>query len=158
MARRPADENGQRADEIDMRIIKELQEDGRRTYGKIGTAVGLSEAAVRQRVQRMVETESIRIVAVTDPRLAGVKTRATIGIHAEGNLDEVADAIAAIPDIDYIVVTAGSFDLLAEVQCRDDAHLLEILNDGIRSIPAVTGTESFVYLKLVKQTYPWPPN
>lgn len=158
MAARPEEENGQRVDDIDRLIIEELQQDGRRTYGRIGKAVGLSEAAARQRVQRLVETESIRIVAVTDPGLAGVKTRATIGVHAEGNLNSVADAVAAIPDIDYVVVTAGSFDLLAEVQCRDDAHLLEILNDGIRSIPGVTGTESFVYLKLVKQTYPWPPN
>jgi Lrp/AsnC family transcriptional regulator for asnA, asnC and gidA len=147
-----------RIDATDMLIIKELQQDGRRAYGKIGKAVGLSEAAVRQRVQRLVETEAIRIVAVTDPGVAGLKTRATIGVHAEGNLYEVGDAVAAIPDIDYVVLTAGSFDLLAEVQCRDDAHLLEILNEGIRSIPGVTGTETFVYLKLVKQTYPWPPN
>lgn len=158
MARHPGNENGQRVDATDMRIIKELQEDGRRTYGKVGSAVGLSDAAVRQRVQRMVETEAIRIVAVTDPALAGVKTRATIGIRAEGDLNVVGEAIAAIPDIDYIVITAGSFDLLAEAQCRDDARLLEIVNDGIRRIAGVTGTEIFVYLKMVKQTYPWPPN
>jgi Lrp/AsnC family transcriptional regulator, regulator for asnA, asnC and gidA len=157
MARRPEDENGHRADELDLQIIKELQEDGRRTYGKIGKAVGLSEAAVRQRVTRLVETDTIRIVAVTHPDLMGIKVRATIGIHAEGNLSELADAVAAIPEIDYVVVTAGSFDVLAEVQCRDDTHLLAVLNDGIRSIPGVTATETFVYLSLAKQTYPWPP-
>jgi Lrp/AsnC family transcriptional regulator, regulator for asnA, asnC and gidA len=158
MARRPEDDNdGHRADATDLEIIKELQDDGRRTYGKIGAAVGLSEAAVRQRVQRLVETDTIRIVAVTHPDLMGIKVRATIGIHAEGNLTELGAAVAAIPEIDYVVITAGSFDILAEVQCRDDAHLLEVLNDGIRSITGVTGTETFVYLDLAKQTYPWPP-
>jgi Lrp/AsnC family transcriptional regulator for asnA, asnC and gidA len=158
MPRRPEEEDGHRADELDLEIIKELQEDGRRTYGRIGKAVGLSEAAVRQRVTPMVDTDTIRIVAVTHPDLMGIKVRATIGIHAEGNLTELGDAVAAIPEIDYVVITAGSFDILAEVQCRDDTHLLQVLNDGIRSIPGVTGTETFVYLDLVKQTYPWPPN
>jgi Lrp/AsnC family transcriptional regulator for asnA, asnC and gidA len=158
MARRPEDQNGYRADGLDLEIIKELQQDGRRTYGKIGTAVGLSEAAVRQRVQRMVESDAIRIVAVTNPWLMGSRVAATIGIHAEGNLTEIAAAVSAIPEIDYVVVTAGSFDIIAEAQCRDNPHLLEVLNDGVRSIPGVTNTETFVYLDLVKQTYPWPPN
>jgi Lrp/AsnC family transcriptional regulator for asnA, asnC and gidA len=158
MARRPEDENGFRTDELDLEIIKELQDDGRRTYGRIGTAVGLSEAAVRQRVQRMVESDAIKIVAVTNPWLLGARVAATIGIHAEGNLTEIAAAVSAIPEIDYVVVTAGSFDILAEAQCRDNSHLLEVLNGGVRGIPGVTATETFVYLDLVKQTYPWPPN
>lgn len=158
MNRRPEVENGFRPDRLDLQIIEQLQEDGRRTYGKIGNAVGLSDAAVRQRVTRMVETEAIRIVAVTHPYLMGARVAATIGIHAEGNLTELADAVAAIPEVDYVVVTAGSFDIIAEAQCRDNTHLLEVLNDGVRKIPGVTAAETFVYLKLVKQTYPWPPN
>jgi Lrp/AsnC family transcriptional regulator, regulator for asnA, asnC and gidA len=159
MGRASAEANGgYSVDDLDLRIIDELQEDGRRTYGKIGSAVGLSEAAVRQRVQRLVETDAIRIVAVTHPYLMGPRVAATIGIHAEGNLSEIADAVGAITEVDYVVVTAGSFDVLAEAQCRDNAHLLEVLNEGIRKVPGVTGTETFVYLKLVKQTYPWPPN
>jgi len=159
MARPPAESNGgSRVDELDLKIIDELQEDGRRAYGKIGTAVGLSEAAVRQRVQRLVEEDSIRIVAVTHPYLLGQRVAATIGIHAEGDLSEIADAVAAISEVDYVVITGGSFDILAEAQCRDNAHLLEVLNGGIRKVEGVTGTETFVYLKLVKQTYPWPPN
>ena len=157
MARRGDDSNGLQPDDLDLRIIEQLQEDGRRTYGKIGQAVGLSEAAVRQRVQRLVEAEAIKIVAVTHPDLMGTKVRATIGIHAEGDLTDLADQVAAINEVDYVVVTAGSFDILAEVQCRDDAHLLHVLNQRLRAIPAVRGTETFVYLSLAKQTYPWPP-
>ena len=160
MARRPEEpsSNGYRVDDLDLEIIKELQQDGRRTYGRIGTAVGLSEAAVRQRVQRLVEDDAIKIVAVTNPYLLGARVAATIGIHAEGNLHEIAGNVSEIPEVDYVVVTAGSFDILAEAQCRDNTHLLRVLNEGIRSVPGVTGTETFVYLDLVKQTYPWPPN
>ena len=150
--------NGYRVDEVDLEIIKELQEDGRRTYGRIGSAVGLSQAAVRQRVQRLVEDDAIKIVAVTNPYLLGARVAATIGIHAEGNLHEIADKVSEIPEVDYVVVTAGSFDILAEAQCRDNTHLLRVLNEGIRSVGGITGTETFVYLDLVKQTYPWPPN
>ena len=160
MARRPEEQssNGYRVDDLDLEIIKELQQDGRRTYGRIGTAVGLSEAAVRQRVQRLVEDDAIKIVAVTNPYLLGARVAATIGIHAEGNLHEIAGNVSEIPEVDYVVITAGSFDILAEAQCRDNTHLLRVLNEGIRSVPGVTGTETFVYLDLVKQTYPWPPN
>ena len=160
MARRPEEpsSNGYRVDDLDLEIIKELQQDGRRTYGRIGTAVGLSEAAVRQRVQRLVEDDAIKIVAVTNPYLLGARVAATIGIHAEGNLHEIAGNVSEIPEVDYVVITAGSFDILAEAQCRDNTHLLRVLNEGIRSVPGVTGTETFVYLDLVKQTYPWPPN
>lgn len=159
MGRASAEQNGgYRVDDRDLEIIKELQDDGRRTYGRIGDAVGLSEAAVRARVTRMVETDAIRIVAVTNPYLHGTRVAATIAIHAEGDLSEIAEAVAKITEVDYVVITGGSFDILAEAQCRDNEHLLEVLNQGIRQVSGVTGTETFVYLKLVKQTYPWPPN
>ena len=144
-------------DETDVRIIEQLQDDGRRSYGRIGAAVGLSEAAARQRVQRLLEAGAIKIVAVTDPAVLGFKLRATIGLRTEGDLLEIADQVAAIPEVDYVVLTAGGFDLLIEVQCTDDAHLLSILNDQVRTIAGVRGTETFVYLRLHKQTYPWPP-
>lgn len=147
-----------RVDETDLEIIAVLQDDGRSTYGRIGSAVGLSEAAVRQRVQRLVEDEAIKIVAVTNPSLHGTWVAATIGIHAEGDLREIAEKVSEIAEVDYVVITAGSFDILAEAQCRDNTHLLEVLNGSIRSVPGVTGTDTFVYLDLVKQTYPWPPN
>jgi len=125
------------------------------TYAKIGAAVGLSEAAVRQRVMRMVDSGTMQIVAVTDPLQLGFTRQAMIGIKAEGNLDPVVEALSAMNEVDYVVITAGSFDVLAEVVCEDDEHLLALLNRGIRAIPGVRATESFVYLKLSKQTYQW---
>ncbi|GEN79326.1 Lrp/AsnC family transcriptional regulator [Actinotalea fermentans] len=138
-------------DEISQAIIAELQRDGRRPYAAIGKAVGLSETAVRQRVQRLVETGVVQIVAVTDPRRVGLTRQAMIGIRAEGDLQRVADALAAMPEVVYVVITAGTFDILAEVLCEDDEQLLGILNDGIRTLHGVVGTETFVYLKVRKQ-------
>ena len=135
-------------------IIEQLQQDGRRSYAAIGKAVGLSEAAVRQRVQRLADTGVMQIVAVTDPLTLGFRRQAMIGIRCEGDLERVAAHLAELEEIDYVVVTAGSFDLLAEVVCEDDDHLLEILT-RVRAVPTVTATETFVYLKLRKQTYSW---
>ncbi|MEU8250397.1 Lrp/AsnC family transcriptional regulator [Nonomuraea sp. NPDC048916] len=141
-------------DELSKQIIEQLQGDGRMPYAAIGKAVGLSEAAVRQRVQRLQEAGVMQIVAVTDPLTLGFPRQAMIGVTCEGNLETVADELAAIDEIDYVVLTAGSFDLIVEVVCEGDRHLLEILSK-IRDIPAVRATESFVYLKLRKQTYSW---
>ncbi len=135
-------------------IIEQLQQDGRRSYAAIGKAVGLSEAAVRQRVQRLMETGVMQIVAVTDPLTLGFRRQTMIGIRCEGDLERVAEHLAVLDEIDYVVITAGSFDLLIEVVCEDDDHLLEILS-RVRSVPSVTSTETFVYLKLRKQTYSW---
>ena len=142
-------------DDVGKQIIEQLQEDGRRPYATIGKAVGLSEAAVRQRVQRLLDAGVMQIVAVTDPLTVGFSRWAMIGIKVEGDLSVVADKLAALPEVDYVVITAGSFDILAEVVCEDDDHLLALLNDHIRSIPTVRSTETFVYLRLRKQTYTW---
>lgn len=142
-------------DDVSKAIIEQLQEDGRRPYATIGKAVGLSEAAVRQRVQRLVDSGVMQIVAVTDPMQVGFPRQAMIGVRTTGDLEQVADAMAALPEVDYLVVAAGGFDLLAEVVCEDDDHLLEVLNRRIRAIPGVLSTESFVYLKLRKQHYNW---
>jgi Lrp/AsnC family transcriptional regulator for asnA, asnC and gidA len=142
-------------DDVDKAIIEQLQQDGRLPYTKLAAAVGLSEAAVRQRVQRLVESGVVQIVAVTDPLTLGFRREAMIGLKVEGDLRGVADTIAAIPAVSYVVVVSGSFDLLMEVVCEDDDHLLALLNDKVRSIPGVRSTETFTYLRLYKQTYAW---
>jgi Lrp/AsnC family transcriptional regulator, regulator for asnA, asnC and gidA len=141
-------------DGLSKQIIEQLQQDGRRSYAAIGKAVGLSEAAVRQRVQRLVELGAMQIVAVTDPMSLGFLRQTMVGIRCGGDLERVAGHLAGMEEIDYVVITAGSFDILIEVVCEDDEQLLEILG-RVRAIPSVTATETFVYLKLCKQTYTW---
>ncbi|MFJ4225664.1 Lrp/AsnC family transcriptional regulator [Microbacterium sp. NPDC089695] len=142
-------------DDVSKTIIELLQEDGRRSYSDIGREVGLSEAAVRQRVQRLTEAGIMQIVAVTDPMQLGFRRQAMIGIRVSGDTRVVAEAIAEIPAIDYVVVTVGSFDVLAEVVCEDDEDLLALINDSIRPIDGVLSTETFIYAKLQKQLYNW---
>ncbi len=141
-------------DEVSRAIIAQLQEDGRRAYATIGKAVGLSEAAVRQRVQKLLEAGVMQIVAVTDPMQMGFGREALIGVATNGSITEVGAALAEDTDIDYVVVTAGTFDLICEAVAVDDDHLLEIIT-RIRAIPGVVRTETFMYLKLMKQTYDW---
>ena len=142
-------------DDVSRAIIEQLREDGRRSYARIATAVGLSEAAVRQRVQRLLEAGVMQIVAVTDPVQVGFSRQAMVGLRVDGDVTEVADRVAQLAEVDYVVVTAGSFDLLVEVVCEDDDHLLELVARRLRTLPGVRSTETFVYLKLRKQRYDW---
>lgn len=142
-------------DEVSKGIIEQLQQDGRRSYAAIGKVVGLSEAAVRQRVQRLIDSGVMQVVAVTDPLELGFARQAMVGIRVKGQLEPVADALADLAEVDYVVITAGSYDLLAEVVCESDDHLLSLISGKIRTIDGVVSTETFMYLRLRKQTYSW---
>lgn len=142
-------------DDTSKAIIEQLQDDGRRSYAEIGKAVGLSEAAVRQRVQKLTDSGVMQIVAVTDPLQLGFYRQAMIGLKVSGDTRVVADALATMASVDYVVLTAGTFDILAEVVCEDDDDLIALLNAEIRQLDGVISTETFVYLKLHKQLYNW---
>jgi Lrp/AsnC family transcriptional regulator for asnA, asnC and gidA len=142
-------------DDVDKRIIEQLQQDGRRPYTQIAPAVGLSEAAVRQRVQRLIDFGVMQIVGVTDPKMIGFGRQAMIGLTVEGDTRKVADAVAAFEEVVYVVLTAGSLDVLVEVVVVDDEHLLDLLNNKIRAIDGVRDTETFLYLRIHKENYAW---
>jgi Lrp/AsnC family transcriptional regulator for asnA, asnC and gidA len=141
-------------DPTDRAIIEELQRDGRMPFTKLGTAVGLSEAAARQRVQRLLEAGVMQVVAVTNPLSLAKRRMAMIGVRTSGPTDDLAPRIERLAGVEYLVITTGSFDLLCEVVVDDDAALLRLTNE-LRSIPGVVSTESFMYLDLVKQTFAW---
>lgn len=136
------------------RIIELMQEDGRISYAAIAKAVGLSEAAARARVQKLLDSEVMQVVAVTDPTQVGFTRQAMIGVRTEGDPMKVGDRLAQVPEVDYVVTTAGSFDLLVEVVCEDDPHLLDVIRQ-VRELEGVVSSETFVYLKLNKQHYNW---
>lgn len=148
------DRMGTQIDETDRAIIEELQRDGRVPYTRLGAAVGLSEAAARQRVQRLIDAGVMQVVAVTNPLAHGKRRMAMIGVRTEGPTDDIAKTLQAMTDIDYLVVSAGSFDLMAEVVVADDGELLDLTN-RIRNVKGVRSTETFIYLDLVKQTFTW---
>ena len=142
-------------DDVDKQLIEALQRDGRRPYTQLAHEVGLSEAAVRHRVRRLVESGVTQIVAVTNPLMLGFRRMAMVGIRVEGDVRTAAEAISALPQISYLIIVAGSFDLLVEIVCEDDDDLLELLNDQIRAVPGVASTDTFTYLKICKETYSW---
>ncbi len=143
-----------RLDDTDKAIIDHLQADGRMPFSNLGPLVGLSPAAARQRVLHMIDSRVMQIVAVTDPTTLGFTVQAMAGITVEGDLDTAAGLIAKIDEVDYVVIVAGRFDVLVELVAEDMDSLIEVLN-RIRSVPGVSGSEVFTYMRLEKQTYNW---
>lgn len=148
------DRSGTQIDETDRALIEELQRDGRAPYTRLGAAIGLSEAAARQRVQRLIDSGVMQVVAVTNPLASGMRRMAMVGVRTEGPTDDIAKALQSMTEIDYLVVCAGSYDLMCEAVVPDDVALLDLTN-RIRAVPGVKSTETFIYLDLVKQTFTW---
>jgi Lrp/AsnC family transcriptional regulator for asnA, asnC and gidA len=147
---------GSEVSDLDKRIIEHLQEDGRRPFTQIAADLGVSEAAVRARTGRLIERGILQVVGVTDPLKLGFQQMAMIGIKVEASrLIEVAEEIAAFQETDYVVVTAGTYDILVECVAEDNEALLAFLSERLRKIPGVRETETFVYLRLIKQSYQW---
>lgn len=142
-------------DATDKAIIRELQVDGRMPYAHLAPLVGLSEAATRQRVNRLVERGIISVVAVTDPMVLGYGYQAMLGIQVDCDVVNAAEKLGQIPELEYVVITAGRYDVLAEAVCTDADHLLEVIDEKIRSVTGVRRVETLSYLRIVKQQYDW---
>ncbi len=155
-ASRSSNRSAEDVSALDKRIIEHLQTDGRRPFTQIAADLGVSEAAVRARTNRLIERGILQVVGVTDPLKLGFHQMAMIGIRCQSDrLLSVAEELAAMPEVDYVVITAGTYDLLVETVCEDNEALLHFLADRLRAIEGVRETETFVYLRLVKQTYQW---
>ena len=138
---------------LDKRIVEHLQADGRRPFTQIAHELGVSEAAIRARTNRLIERGILQVVGVADPGKLGFQ-QALIGIRCEpGRLVAVAEALAELPEVDYVVVTTGRFDILIEMVSEDNEGLLGFLTERLQAIEGVRDTETFTYLRLVKQTY-----
>jgi|AACY02.16.fsa_nt_gi Transcriptional regulators len=142
-------------DSVNRKIIQLLNENGRRSFTELANLVGISEAAARQRVNKLVNSEAIKISAIPDAKALGFHRKALIGIRHQGSLGPLAKKMRDLPEVSKVVVTAGEFDVLLEVVCKDDEHLVRLINESIRSVDGVQTTETFVYLKEEKQTYEW---
>ncbi len=143
-------------DPVDRRIVAALQQDGRRPFTRIARSLGISEAAVRQRVARLESTGVMQVVAVADPITCGFKTMAMLAITvAPRAREQVAEALHRLPEVSYLVVTAGQFDLLAEVICEDNDHLLRLLSEELAAVDGISEIRPFVYLRLLKEAYTW---
>lgn len=146
---------GTELDEVDKSIVRQLQDDGRMSFTRLAPLIGLSQAAVRQRVNRLLDAGVMQIVAVTDPETLGFDYQAMLGIRVHANAEAVADDLAKHPVVEYLVLTTGRFDLLAEIICADADELLHVVNSVLRPTSGVSSIEILNYLKIVKQTYNW---
>lgn len=148
--RRPA------LDDLDKSIIQCLQADGRRPYAQIGRELKVPEATVRQRAERLITRGVVQVVGVTDPLAMGFQQPALIGLKVDAaRIEQIADEIAKLDEVTYLVVTAGRFDMVCEVVCEDNEHLLKVLTGSLAGIDGIRATETLVELRFVKESYQW---
>jgi Lrp/AsnC family transcriptional regulator for asnA, asnC and gidA len=141
-------------DSVDKAIIEALQANGRESFRAIAARIGIAEATVRARYGRLVDDGILQVTGVTNPLGLGFDAQGLVGVNTAGSPQPVADEIAGWPEADYVVITAGRFDVIVELVCEDRRHLLEVTN-RIRAIEGVVSTETFLYLQLCKQVYTW---
>ncbi len=145
-------------DQADRAIIHALKSDARMPFSQIASQLGVSPGMVRQRVQRMTQDGTLQLVAVTNPLKIGYHTMALIGVKADGNrLLEIAREIATFEEVIYLTVCSAAYNLLVEVTCLDNGHLLTFLTEKLYSVDGVRDTETFIYLDIVKEIYTWDP-
>ncbi len=141
-------------DEIDHQIITALKEDGRMPFAQIAQCLNVSPGMVRQRYLQLVADGVLQVVPVTNPTLMGYNMMAFIGVRAEGNrLREIARQIASFGEVVYLIICTGSYDILVEVFCRDNTHLLEFLTERLGAVEGIRDTETFIYLEIIKEAY-----
>ncbi len=145
-------------DELDVKILQFLQEDGRTPFTKIAKETGVSESTIRNRYASLVETGVVHTVSIVDPFVLGFQAPAIIGISVDiGNVDKVAKAITALPEVSYLVMVLGTYDIIVEVFCRDLSHLVNLITSGFHSVPGIRETETLVIGKSYKLSYRWSP-
>ncbi|HXA62400.1 MAG TPA: Lrp/AsnC family transcriptional regulator [Streptosporangiaceae bacterium] len=142
-------------DDLDRTILKEMQSDGRISYAALGERIGLSAPATRQRVQRLLDAGVLQVVGVTDPLALGWPMMAMIGIHADGDVRRVADVVGSLPQVIYVVLTSGGYDLFAEVVCRSPQELLDLVEDSLKPIEGVSKVEPFIYYGIHTHRFTW---
>jgi Lrp/AsnC family transcriptional regulator for asnA, asnC and gidA len=138
-------------DELDRRLVAELEHDGRASFREIGDRLGVSERAISARYARLVEADAVRVIAVGNPHTLGFRGLAWLGIRLEdgAELDDVAAALSRVPQLSYLVSVSGRFDLMGELVCRDRDHLIATLGDRIGRVPGIDAVEVFYYLRLL---------
>jgi Lrp/AsnC family transcriptional regulator for asnA, asnC and gidA len=142
-------------DDVDRHLLRMLQVDGRASYATMAPAVGLSAPAVRLRVQRLVDGGVLQVVGVTDPIALGFPTMAMVGVQTRGDVRAVADAVGALENVVYLVLTSGEHDLLVEVVCRSSEELFEVVNDRIRALDGVVSTKTWQYYGIHTHRFTW---
>ena len=141
-------------DSIDLYLIEALQKDGREAFAQIADQLKVSPGMIRQRYNRLVELGYLKVVAVTNPLMMGVRKMAMIGICTDGGkLMQVAEKLSELKEVVYLVILSGRYDIMIEVFCRDHAELLSFMTEKLSTVDGVRDTESFMHLKIVKEIY-----
>jgi len=145
-------------DELDLAILASLQTNGRRPFTDIAQELEVSEGTVRNRVARLIKDKVLHIIGLVDPNSLGFNAPAIIGVSInEGDIETIASEIASFPEVSYLIMVSGEFDMIVEVLCRDREHLANFLNQKLRKVFGVSRTQTFMTLRTFKMVHGAPP-
>ncbi|MBB4662768.1 Lrp/AsnC family transcriptional regulator [Conexibacter arvalis] len=139
-------------DDLDRALVAALQADGRESFRNIARRLNVAEGTIRNRYERLSDAGVLDVVGVTNPLALGFDAMAMVGVKTSGRPQQVAEALSGMEEVSYVVIVAGQFDLLVEVVCTDHAHLLE-MTERLRALDGIVTTDTFVYLKLARQSF-----
>ena len=146
-------------DEIDYKILAILQKDGRKTYTEIARIAGVSPNTARNRISKLLKKQVIQIVGMIDPAQLGFDAPALIGVDVNpAQLEEAAITISSFPEVSYLIMVSGEYDLFVEVLCKDREHLAEFLSEKLWHVPGIQKTQTFLTLRTYKIAYGAKPS
>jgi DNA-binding Lrp family transcriptional regulator len=155
--RATSSEKDVRLDEIDMRLLAALGQDGRRSYADLSQDLGLSETAIGRRVAALTSTRRLYFVAMVEPRALGFEVEVLVHLRVQlGHLEDVATSLAALPPVRYVSATTGSSDLVFEAIFQDNAALYEFLTETLQPLAGVREIEVDLVLEAVKRAFRYP--
>ena len=145
-----------RLDSVDRDIIAHLQYDGRVPFTDIAANLGISEGSVRRRVKLLIDEGVLQIVGIVEPQYLDWQAAAMVGISVQaGQIEAAAQKIAQFPEVTYLFMASGGFDLFVEIYCRDRDHFASFLSEKLHQVPGIERTETFMILKMYKLSYRW---
>ena len=145
-----------RVDELDRRIIKMLQANGRLSNTEVARALDVTETTVRKRIAHLLDEKLMTIVAVPSPEAAGATLSAILGVSVDlPAMHAVAETIKTYPEARYVGMSVGRYELLVEAFFADQGHLLDFVTKRLGALSGVTNLETSIILKVVKFSYEW---
>ena len=143
-------------DDVERQLLRELQTDARQSNVALAKKIGLTEGAVRRRIEKLLHTGKFRVVAVGDPELLGLQTHAVIGLKVElTRIEQLSAELARMRELSYVYETTGQFDIIVVGFFASNDQMREFLTRKLARLEGVIDSDTFLVMRTVKRSFRW---